>query len=191
MASVPADISSTSGTRAHSAACPSLALPSNSAKSRPMARRISRRSDSESSTAEARRRRGGHASGGSTAGMVAHWPDHGTSRAPNAALTVSTSRSPTCATARAWVVRWPVTATVTSTSMISGGCAFDRYCAAAHTTGRPVVRSNASMAAPRPQPPNRNRPSVQMPGTISRYHRSGLCVAAQAEELTGVHRPRW
>ena len=33
------------------------------------------------------------------------------------------------------------------------------------------------MAAPRPHPPNRNWSSVQMPGTTSRYQRSGLCVA--------------
>ena len=78
----PADISSTSGTRPPKRRCPSLRVAVELGESRPMARRISRRSDSESSTVEARRRRGGRASGGSTAGMVAHWPDHGTPRAP-------------------------------------------------------------------------------------------------------------
>ena len=40
-----------------------------------------------------------------------------------------------------------------------------------------MVRSSASMAAPRPHPPKRNWSSVQMPGTTSRYQRTGLCVA--------------
>ena len=35
------------------------------------------------------------------------------------------------------------------------GRAYERYCAAAQTTGRPVVPSSALIAAPSPEPPKR------------------------------------
>jgi hypothetical protein len=86
-------------------------------------------------------------------------------------LTVKTSRSATWPTARAWVIWWPETATVTSMSRTLGGLAYERYCAVAQITGRSVVPSSASMAAPRPQPPNRKPPPVHNPGVTGSAHR--------------------
>src|SRR3954453_7596761 len=45
-------------------------------------------------------------------------------------------------------------------------------------TGRSVVRSSASMAAPSPQPPNRKLPPVDTPGTTGSTQRCGLCVGS-------------
>src|SRR5690349_9585630 len=71
-------------------------------------------------------------------------------------------------------------------STISGGCAKERYCATAHTAGRPVVCSSASMAAPSPHPPNRNWSSVQIPGTPSRYQRDEVCVPVRDRDTLFV-----
>src|SRR6476469_1050775 len=68
---------------------------------------------------------------------------------------------------------------VTSTSIVSGGRARDRYCDVAHTTGRPVVPSSAAMPAARPHPPNRNPPPVHTAGVIGSTHRCGLWVASR------------
>src|SRR3954447_20941309 len=100
------------------------------------------------------------------------------SRSPSAALTVRISRSTTRPTARACVVLRPSTAIVTSMSIMSGGRAYDRYCAVAQMTGRSVVRSSASMAAPRPHPPNRKLPPVDTPGTTGSTQRCGLWVGS-------------
>src|SRR4051812_17551470 len=67
---------------------------------------------------------------------------------------------------------------VTSMSIISGGRAYDRYCAVAQITGRSVVRSSASMAAPSPQPPKRKLPPVDTPGTTGSTQRCGLWVGS-------------
>ena len=48
---------------------------------------------------------------------------------------------------------WPRTTSVIAISMTDGGRAYDRYWAVAHTSGRPVDCSSASIEAPRPQPP--------------------------------------
>jgi hypothetical protein len=111
--------------------------------------------------------------------MVRYCSSMGMSLDPNAAFTVRISRSPTLPTARAWLVRLPETATVTSRSMIEPAMANDRYCAAAHTTGRSQTASIAATAAPRPQPPKRNFSRVAMPSVIGRYQRIGLWVGVR------------
>ena len=98
-------------------------------------------------------RAGGHTSGDGTSGRTAHWPAMVSARVPSAALTVKISSSSTLPMARAWLVWRPVTMATTSMSTTAGGRANERYCAVAHTVGRPVVRSMASTAAARPQPP--------------------------------------
>ena len=106
--------------------------------------------------------------------MTAHWPAASSGRTPTAAFTVRISTLPTWPTARACVIWWPSTATVTSMSITVPGRAYDRYCAVAHTTGRPVVPSIASIAAPRPDPPNRKPEPVEIPGETGSCQRYGL-----------------
>ena len=65
----------------------------------------------------------GHSSGGGTSGIVSHWPLSSSGRWPSAALTVRISRLPTWHTARACVIWWPSTASVTSMSITSPGLA--------------------------------------------------------------------
>ncbi len=60
--------------------------------------------------------------------------------------------------------------------MIESTIANDRYCAVAHTTGRPHTASIAATAAPSPLPPKRKRPRVAIPSVIGRYQRFGLWV---------------
>ena len=52
----------------------------------------------------------------------------------------------------------------------------------AHTTGRPELPSSAAMAAPRPQPPNRNWCPVEMPGVIGSIQRIGLWVGSRPSQ---------
>ncbi|MEZ5219886.1 MAG: hypothetical protein R2743_00190 [Ilumatobacteraceae bacterium] len=59
-------------------------------------------------------------------------------------------------------------------SRISPGFAYDRYCAVAQIVCRPLVPSSAVIAAPRPEPPNKNPPVVLMPGVTSMLQRNGL-----------------
>ena len=89
------------------------------------------------------------------------------------------SRSPTWPTARACEVLRPEMATVTSRSMISPSLAKLRYCAVAHTAGRPHTASMADTAAPSPHPPNRNWPPVMMSSVTGRNHRVGLWVGCR------------
>ena len=121
----------------------------------------------------------GQSSGAGTSGMTFHWPPTSRSRDPSAAFTVRISRSPTWPTARAWEVLRPEMATVTSRSMISPSLAKHRYCAVAHTTGRPHTASMADTAAPSPHPPNRNWPPVMMSSVTGRNHRVGLWVGCR------------
>ena len=81
-----------------------------------------------------------------------------------------------------------MTAIVTSTSITSGDRAYDRYCAVAHTTGRPVVPSIATMAAASPQPPNRNPPPVEIAGRHRQEPAVRVVGRLQPEELPSVHR---
>ena len=53
----------------------------------------------------------------------------------------------------------------------------------AQTTGRPVVRSIASMPAPRPQPPKRKLPRVDTPGVTGMYQRLGLWVGCRPRKV--------
>jgi hypothetical protein len=107
----------------------------------------------------------------------------GEGRSPRAALTVRISRSATWHTTRAWVIWWPTTASVTSMSTVSPGLAYDRYCAVAHTHGRPDVASNAAIPAPRPQPPNKKSPEVEIPAVTGSVHRNGLCVGSRPRNV--------
>ena len=107
--------------------------------------------------------RAGQSSGRGTCGGVSHSPLPAMGRWPSAAFTVRISRSATCATTRAWVVKCPDVATVTSTSITSSTIAYDRYCPVAHTTGRPDTASSATIAAASPHPPKRNLPAVAIP----------------------------
>src|SRR5262245_60969093 len=76
---------------------------------------------------------------------------------------------------------------VTSRSRISGGRAYERYCAVAHTSWRPVVASSAVTAAPRPQPPKR-KPAcrTQMPRSTGSTQRWGLCVGRRPRNSRAV-----
>ncbi len=56
-------------------------------------------------------------------------------------------------------------------SSTDGGRAYDKYCAVAQITGRPVVPSSAAIDAPNAQPPNKNPPPVEIPGTTGSHHR--------------------
>ena len=103
----------------------------------------------------------GQSSGGGTVGISAHWPPASSGRWPRAAFTVRISRSPTWPTARAWVTCLPATAIVTSMSMIDGGLAYERYCAVAHTTGRP--------GAPLEGGDGRAQPAARRRGTGGRW----------------------
>jgi hypothetical protein len=91
---------------------------------------------------------------------------------------VKISSPSTWATARAWEERWPRTISVMSMSTTDGGRAYERYWALAHTNGRPVVRSSASMAAPRPQPPNRVPRPEHSAGTTGICQEQGSSVRA-------------
>ena len=59
----------------------------------------------------------------------------------------------------------------------------------AHTTGRSVVPSSAAMAAPRPHPPNRKPPPVEMPGVTGQHPAVRVVRRLEAEPGPGVHRP--
>src|SRR5262245_734636 len=124
--------------------------------------------------------------------MVGHCSSTANSRRPSAALTVRISRSQTCPTARACVMCRPATATITSMSRIDGGLAYDRYCAVAHTSGRPVVCSSAATQAASPHPPNMKFPTVLIPGVIRKTQRCGLCGACSPRNsLTSIVGRRW
>jgi hypothetical protein len=114
---------------------------------------------------------------------MAHCPTSGSGRSPSAPSTVSTSVSPTCAITRAWLIRCPRTTSVASSSSTDGGDAYDRYCAVAHTQGRPVTCSITSMAAPRPQPPNSARRPEVNPGTIGIRHLFGSSVRSSPKNV--------
>ena len=109
-------------------------------------------------------------------------------RSPSAPSTVSTSVSPTCAITRAWLMWCPRTTSTASSSSTDGGDAYERYCAVAHTHGRPVTCSITSIAAPSPQPPNSARRPDVSPGTIGIRHLSGSSVAFEPEERQCIHR---
>jgi hypothetical protein len=53
----------------------------------------------------------------------------------------------------------------------------------AHTTGRPVVPSIAAIDAPRAHPPNRNGPTVEMPGVTGSTQRMGLWVGSRPSQV--------
>ena len=163
-----------------------IGLPSRSSNVRASARRKSSRAIIPSvipSSSGVTPKRISHSSGGGTSGICSHMPAAGLSRWPSAALTVRISRSPTWPTARAWVTLRPSLATMTSMSMIEPVSAYERYCAVAQTTGRPVVRSMASMPAPRPQPPQRKLPRVDTPGVTGMYQRVGLWVGCRPRNV--------
>ena len=128
--------------------------------------------------------RGGQSSGGGTSGRCAHCPSSGSGRAPSAPSTVSTSVSPTCAITRAWLMWCPRTTSSASSSSTDGGDAYERYCAVAHTHGRPVTCSITSIAAPSPQPPN-NAPAPDVsPGTIGIRHFAGSSVGSSPKNVS-------
>ena len=98
-------------------------------------------------------------------------------------MTVRISRSATWQTARAWVIWWPSTASVTSMSTYSPGRANERYWAVAQIVSRPDVPSIAAIAAPRPAPPNMKSPPVQMPGVTGSFQRNRLWVGSRPRKV--------
>ncbi len=72
---------------------------------------------------------------------------------------------------------------MTSRSTTDGGRAYDRYWAVAHTRGRWVTASSASIAAARPTPPKRNPPDVVSGVRTGRRHRSGSAVASRPRKV--------
>ena len=163
--------SSTSGMRVQTSTWPSPWLPSSWRGPRPFTMRWSSRSLIVPSIGPCCGRGGQSCGRGRSSGRRSHCPVCSSGRCPSAALTVRTSRFPTWQTARACVIWWPSTATVTSTSTTSPRVAYARYCAVAQTHWRPLVPSSAEMAAPRPHPPNRKPPRVTSPGPTSSDHR--------------------
>ena len=81
------------------------------------------------------------------------------------------------------MIWWPFTAIVTSMSTTSPGFAYDRYCAVAQTHWRPDVPSIAEIAAPRPEPPNRKFPVVEMPSVTGNFQRNGLWVGSRPRNV--------
>jgi len=65
---------------------------------------------------------------------------------------------------------------MTSMSRNDGGLAYARYCAVAHTSGRPVVVSSAATHAASPHPPKRKFATVLIPGVTGSTQRWGLWV---------------
>ena len=189
IASAAADISSSSGNRTQIADVPLPSVPSSSKKGRPAAIRSSSRLRMVSSKLFMCGR-GGHSSGGGTSGRMAHCPTSGSGRSPSAPSTVSISVSPTCAITRAWLIRCPRTTSVASSSSTDGGDAYERYCAVAHTHGRPVTCSITSIAAPRPQPPNSAPAPGRQPGHDRHPPLVRLVRSLEPEERQRIHRRR-